>query len=88
MNITCERFTWFSQNEIISFDILNIPQERNGDYIFEVDIQQPTTEKLHEILSDLSFLVKNYSSKSNSKISKLITNVSNKDKYVVHYKNL
>lgn len=80
-------FVWLTEGEIENFDVLSIPDESEYGYILEVDVEYP--KALHDLHSDLPFLVENIVppiSKTNTK--KLIPNLYDKEKYTTHYKNL
>lgn len=80
-------FEWLSEREIIDLDVTYISDESPYGYVFEVDIHYP--QDLHDLHSDLPFLVENIiPPESKSKLSKLIPNLNDKKRYVVHYRNL
>ncbi|KAJ8949419.1 hypothetical protein NQ318_007519 [Aromia moschata] len=80
-------FTWLTENEISTFDITQIPDDGPQGFILEVDVYYP--QELHDMHSDLPFLVENMvPPNSKSKLKKLIPNLNDKINYVVHYKNL
>ena len=80
-------FEWLSEREIIDLDFTNISDQSQYGYVFEVDIHYP--QDLHDLHSDLPFLVENIvPPESKSKSSKLIPNLNDKRRYVVHYRNL
>lgn len=80
-------FEWVLQEEIQNLDILSISDEADTGYVLEVDVEYP--EDLHDLHSDLPFLVENMKPPtSKTKYKKLIPNLFNKSRYVVHYRNL
>ncbi|XP_074036831.1 uncharacterized protein [Leptinotarsa decemlineata] len=80
-------FTWLTSDEISKLDIVSIPDENSQGYILEVDIHYPV--EMHDLHSDLPFLVESIIPPgSKSKIAKLIPNLNDKNKYIVHYRNL
>ena len=68
-------------NEINEEFIENYNENDKKGYIFEVDIKYP--KKLHDLHSDLPFLPERMEI---SKYKKLVCNLYNKKKYVVHIK--
>ena len=64
-------------------DFIKNNEENEEGYFLEVDIQYP--EKMHELHNDLSFLPKK---KKIEKVNKLVTNLHDKTKYVLHMRNL
>ena len=63
--------------------IKNYNENNNKGYILEVDVKYP--KKLHDLHSDLPFLPKRMKI---DKCKKLVCNLQNKKKYVVHIKSL
>ena len=75
-------FRWFDSNEINEINeefIKNYNENDNKGYIFEVDVRYP--KRLHELHIDLLFLPERMEI---NKCKKLICNLSNKKKYVIH----
>ena len=70
-------------NEINEEFIKNYNENDNKGYIFEVDVRYP--KRLHDLHSDLPFLPKRMEI---NKCKKLICNLSNKIKYVIHVNSL
>ena len=64
-------------------DFIKNNEENDERYFLEVGIQYP--EKMHELHNDLSFLPKK---KKIEKVNKLVTNLHDKTKYVLHMRNL
>ena len=75
-------FRWVN-NEINEEFIKNYDENNDKGYILEVDIKYP--RKLHDLHSDLPFLPKRMKI---DKCKKLVCNLRNKKKYVVHIKSL
>ena len=76
-------FRWLDSNEINEEFIKNYNENDNKDYIFKVDVRYP--KRLHELHSDLPFLPERMEI---NKCKKLICNLSNKKKYVIHVNSL
>lgn len=86
-SLPTDGFSWLSEREILDLDIMSIPENSPCGYILEVDVHYP--EVLHDSHADLPFLVENMiPPNTKSEVSKLIPNLFDKRKYVVHYKNL
>ena len=79
-------FRWLDSdkiNEINEEFIKNYNENDNKGYIFEVDVRYP--KRLHDLHSDLPFLPERIEI---NKCKKLIYNLSNKKKYVIHVNSL
>ena len=76
-------FKWAGNNEINEEFIKNYNENNNKGYILEVDVKYP--KKLHDLHSDLPFLLKRMKI---DKCKKFVCNLQNKKKYVVHIKSL
>ena len=72
-------FKWTDNNIINEEFIKNYNENDKKGYIFEVDIKYP--KKLHDLHSDLPFLPERMEI---NKGKKLVCNLYNKKKYVVH----
>ncbi|KAF8795495.1 hypothetical protein HNY73_003339 [Argiope bruennichi] len=99
-NLPTHDFSWTHED----VDFMNIPENSNVGYIFEVDLEYPhelhhahncyplAPEKIAVSPSDYSLYTKEIAQKLNFNVSnpseKLIPNLRNKIKYVVHYRNL
>ena len=76
-------FKWVENNEINEEFIKNYNENKDKEYILEVDVKYP--RKLHDLHSDLPFLPKRMKI---DKCKKLVCNLRNKKKYVVHIQSL
>ena len=82
--ISCKWFKWIKNvTEIDEKFIKNYNEDRDKGYIFEVDINYP--RRLHDLYSDLPFLPKTMKI---DKCKKLVCNLRNRKKYVVHIRSL
>ena len=77
-------FKWIEDTSEINEEFIK-KYDENSDkgYILEVDVKYP--RKLHYLISDLPFLLKRMKI---DKCKKLVCNLRNKKKYVVHIKSL
>ena len=97
------RFKWLNQKDIHRFDVNSIEENSFIGYILEVDLQCPSElHKLHidcplapenleisqTMLSNYCFNIANKYGIKISGVNKLVPNLGNKSKYVVHYRNL
>ena len=77
-------FKWVEDTSIINEEIIkNYNENSYRGYILEVDVKYP--KELHDLDSDLSFLPKKMKI---DKYKKLVCDLRNKNKYVVHIKSL
>ena len=77
-------FKWVEDTSIINEEFIkNYNENSYKGYILEVDVKYP--EKLHDLHSDLPFLPKKMKI---DKCKKLVCDLRNKKKYVVHIKSL
>ena len=77
-------FKWIEDTSKIDEEFIkNYDENNDKGYILEVDVKYP--KKLHDIHSDLPFLPKRMKI---DKCKKLVRNLLNKKKYVVHIKSL
>ena len=76
-------FKWTDNNKINEEFIKNYNGNDKKGYIFEVDVEYP--KKLHELHSDLPFLPERMEI---NKCNKLVCNLYDKKKYVVHINSL
>ena len=77
-------FKWI--NDVTEIDeefIKNYDEDSDKEYIFEVDVKYP--RKLHDLHSDLPYLPRRMKT---DKYKKLVCNLHNKKKYVVHIRSL
>lgn len=80
-------FRWLSEGEILDLNIMDVDDDSPQGYVFEVDVHYP--EDLHDSHSDLPFLVENIIPPTETaKLPKLIPNLNDKKRYVVHYRTL
>uniref|UniRef100_A0A2S2R9P8 DNA-directed DNA polymerase n=1 Tax=Sipha flava TaxID=143950 RepID=A0A2S2R9P8_9HEMI len=77
-----QNFEWYND---LTLDVTKIENDAEYGYILEVDTDYP--KYLHSFHNDFPFLPEN-SYPPNSKIRKLLTTLTPKINYVVHYKNL
>lgn len=75
-------FEWVDNLDI---DVTKIADDSKVGYILEVDIEYP--KHLHKNHNDFPFLPFN-ECPPNSKVKKLLTTLSSKKNYIIHYKNL
>ena len=77
-------FKWIENTSEINEEFIkNYDENSDEEYILEVDVKYP--RKLHILHSDLPFLPKRMKI---DKCKKLVCNLRNKKKYVVHIKSL
>ena len=77
-------FKWVEDISIINEEFIkNYNENSYKGYILEVDVKYP--KKLHDLHNDLPFLPKKMKI---DKCKKLVCNLHNKNKYVVHIKSL
>ena len=102
-HLPCSGFRWLNQKEISDFCLYSICENSSIDYILEVDLEylselheshndyQLAPEKLEISQNMLSKYCFNIANKYRIKIAgvnKLAPNLGNKNKYIVHYRNL
>ena len=101
--LSSSEFKWLNQKEIIDFCLNSICENSSIGYILKVDLEYPSElHKLHNdyplapeklkisqnMLSKYYFhIAHKYGIKSGG-VNKLVPNLGNKSKYIVHYKNL
>ena len=78
-------FKWLAIDEINQFNVTDISDESEKGYILEVDLEYP--EYLHDDHNDLPFCPI-HEAPSGAKDKKLLTTLTNKEKYIVHYRYL
>ena len=77
-------FKWIKNvTEIDEKFIKNYDEDSDKGYIFEVDVKYP--RRLHDLHSDLPFLPKRMKI---DKCKKLVCNLHNKKKHIVHIRSL
>ena len=77
-------FKWVEDTSRINEEFIkNYNENSNKGYILEVDVKYP--KKLHDLHTDLPFLPRRMKI---DKCKKLVCNLRNKNKYVVHIKSL
>lgn len=80
-------FRWLTEREILDLNVMAVDDDGPHGYVFEVDVHYP--QELHDIHSDLPFLVENIVPPTKkAKLPKLIPNLNDKKKYIVHYRTL
>ena len=78
-------FKWFEETSQIKKDFIKIYNEDSDiGYFIEADVQN--SEKLHELHNDLPFLPEGM--KIEKKNEKLLTNLHDKEGYIIHLRNL
>ena len=76
-------FKWKKKSKFAKEFIKNYDEDSDKRYILEVDVKYP--KKLHDLHSDLPFSPERMKI---DKCKKLLCNLYNKDKYVVHIRSL
>lgn len=80
-------FVWLTDQEIQNFDVMQVSDTSDVGFVLEVDLAYP--DALHDDHNDLPFCPElMVPPTSKFKNSKLIPNLNDKYKYVIHYKNL
>ena len=98
-----KEFCWMTEEQIATFDPMCVPDTSSTGYILEVDLEYPSDihdahndyplapQRLKVDDSMLSLYTKSLKERLNIKglaTEKLIPNLQNKQKYVLHYRNL
>lgn len=78
-------FRLLNEEQCSQLNILSVPDDNEYGYILEVDLEYPET--LHDAHNDLPFCAQNFIPPG-SKHKKLIPNLHDKYKYVIHYVHL
>ena len=96
-------FKWMPEREIASLDVTTVIYDADTGYILEVDLEYPpelydlhsdyplAPEKIEispEMLAPYQLNLKDELEYKPSKVAKLVPNLWNKRKYVIHYRNL
>ena len=96
-------FAWCTQDQIDSFNPQNIPDDGDTGYVVECDLQYPEVlhaahsdyplapERMtvpHEMLSEYSKALKEKLNLPLQSTPKLVPNLKNKTRYILHYRNL
>ena len=77
-------FEWIEDTSQFNKDFIkNYNEESDEGYFLEIDVQYP--EKLHELHNELPFLLERMKLE---KVEKLVPNLHDKTKYVIHIRNL
>lgn len=79
------QFTWLSVEEIKNLHVDNLEADDDYGYIFEVDLHYP--RNLHDIHNDFPFCPQNLKPPDSTQ-RKLIQNLYDKERYVIHYQNM
>uniref|UniRef100_A0A6P7GY74 Uncharacterized protein LOC114344439 n=1 Tax=Diabrotica virgifera virgifera TaxID=50390 RepID=A0A6P7GY74_DIAVI len=80
-----KNFKWLSDQEIEQFNVFDIDDNGEKGYMLEVDLHYPPN--IHEQHNDLPFCPESIIP-PRGKFKKLIPNLYDKKKYVLHYRNL
>ena len=78
-------FSWLDDDDISDFDVMSVSSDSSIGYLLEVDLQYP--QNLHSIHSDLPFCPTR-ETPPGKKQKKLLATVLDKERYVIHYRNL
>ena len=96
-------FKWVEEKDVQSFDVMSVEDDADTGYFLEVDLGYPeqlhdlhsdyplAPEKMlisHEMLSPYQQQLKEDLGYKPSKVEKLLPNLWDKEKYVLHYRNL
>ena len=82
-------FRWMTKNQIDKIDLRKYKEDSNKGLILEVDLEYP--KELHDLHNDYPLgpeKVKVTDNMLSGLVHKLIPTLSNKEKYVLHYRNL
>ncbi|KAJ8909922.1 hypothetical protein NQ315_017226 [Exocentrus adspersus] len=78
-------FRWVNEQELENFNCLDVEDNSPKGYVLEVDLEYP--QNLHDTHDQLPFCPEQFTP-PNSKLPKLIPNLHDETKYIIHYKNL
>ena len=95
-------FKWVKNIDKIKQKLMNIKSNSLTGYILEVDLEYPQELHIHndyplapekinipkECLSDYYLKIANAHNVTTGKVKKLVSNLMNKNNYVIHYRNL
>ena len=96
-------FKWVEEKDLQSFNVMTVPDDADTGYFLEVDLHYPkelhnlhsdyplAPEKMlisHEMLSPYQQQLKQDLDYKPARVEKLLPNLWDKEKYVVHYRNL
>jgi len=74
-------FKW--KKNVEDIDVLDISDESRKGYILEVDLEY--SKELHDLHNDYPLAAENIEL---DKVHNLVPNLTNKEKYIIHYRNL
>lgn len=78
-------FKWVEADRLTTFNVNEVPDDSDIGYILEVDVEVP--ENLHDYFSDLPPCPE-HKCPPGSKNTKLMATLYDKERYVIHYRNL
>ena len=96
-------FTWMSEEQIATLDVTKIADDSDSRYVLEVDLEYPVhlhdLDNDYPLAPEPKLVTDDMQSKHSSELKakiqikgkpsvKLVPNLSNKTKYVLHYRNL
>ena len=96
-------FKWMPENEVERLDVMSVADDAETGYILEVDLEYPKelhelhsdyplvpekTGLSHDMLSTYQQDLKQDLQYKPAKVEKLVPNLWDKEKYVIHYRNL
>ena len=96
-------FKWVDEKDVKSFNVMTVQDDADTGYFLEVDLEYPkelhdlhsdyplAPEKMlisHEMLSPYQQQLKENLGYKPARVEKLVPNLWNKEKYIIHYRNL
>ena len=83
-------FKWLNEKEIERFDLESIGENSSTGYILELDLKYPSEllEISHNMLSNYCCGIADEYGIKIGGVNKLVLDLGNKSKYVLHYRNL